>query len=970
MARRNHLLVATLCALVIAPAGTRAQPAPAPPAPTSPVPSANLTANELFEQARTLFGQKNFAAALEAYEKFKADYGSSPEAKQALYNSLYPVAICYVQLLKFQESIPAINEALAATPPLPQQQQQDLTFWLGVAQMQQEDYPAARAAFEKFITLFPPGAEKMPHQIRSFPAVTRIPEARSQIGMSYILEENFQAAADFYKQLKSTLPPETRGRAVIFQLNALEKLGDNDSAMQVVEEEYPNMADIPQLVSFQTLILQLGNRFLEQGQFRKAIACLQRVWQFDRLVRHQENRLAALEQQLKAAESSASDPYAKITYSRLVKDVGRELGNFKKVQGFDTALRFRLAMAYLQMKRYREAALVMDKMLDELPPDKLSEQAAVNIVRCWTAIGDWPQAIAAAKKFVEKFPDSTLVPEVLYMEGEALLSSLRYDEAAAVFESISAKYPNSKFGPEALFMRGFALLQAEKNMEAAAAFENFLSAQPKHPRADAATYWRGMAFSYDKQFDQAREAMDAYLEKFPDGRHRGQATFRKAYCSQQLERYGSAIDELHAYLEKFPGEAENNEARILLGNALMNEGYMEDGIAVFKEIPSTDQRLYAEGVFRTAEGLKLLEEYERYRELMEKFHQENPTSPRVAEAISNLGWYWRQQEHPEKARELYWQAIAEYGNDPAIRSVDDLFPALARLYRGPEDSKKYLALLRDLSTEAESSGKKTLLLRLLCAQAAVVKKSDPALAQSLLIQAATIADVRKDNPALLVDIANALLAAGRTQDGTQMLRDALRWNPRAIQKDGILAGLGDAELLAGNEKAALEFYTRFERENLGTPIFAPTMLKKAKLHAKNGENEKARHSLNELLKADNVRSDLKAEALYTMGELHMQENDPKKAIPYFIQVFNMYGRWKPWVAKSYLRSGEAFEKIPDTTSARRTYSEFLDKPELAEFPEAATARERLQALGGPLPKTNPASEAAPQAAPEPAPAQG
>jgi TolA-binding protein len=203
-----------------------------------------------------------------------------------------------------------------------------------------------------------------------------------------------------------------------------------------------------------------------------------------------------------------------------------------------------------------------------------------------------------------------------------------------------------------------------------------------------------------------------------------------------------------------------------------------------------------------------------------------------------------------------------------------------------------------------------------------------------------------------------------------MLRDALRWNPRAIQKDGILAGLGDAELLAGNEKAALEFYTRFERENLGTPIFAPTMLKKAKLHAKNGENEKARHSLNELLKADNVRSDLKAEALYTMGELHMQENDPKKAIPYFIQVFNMYGRWKPWVAKSYLRSGEAFEKIPDTTSARRTYSEFLDKPELAEFPEAATARERLQALGGPLPKTNPASEAAPLAAPEPAPAQG
>jgi hypothetical protein len=67
----------------------------------------------------------------------------------------------------------------------------------------------------------------------------------------------------------------------------------------------------------------------------------------------------------------------------------------------------------------------------------------------------------------------------------------------------------------------------------------------------------------------------------------------------------------------------------------------------------------------------------------------------------------------------------------------------------------------------------------------------------------------------------------------------------------------------------------------------------------------------------------------------------------------MHGRWRPWVARAYARSGEAFEKIQDSTAARRTYSEFLSKPELEEFPEATTAKDRLQALGGPLPsKTN------------------
>jgi hypothetical protein len=40
------------------------------------VATAVLTANELFEQARTLFNQKNYKDALEAYLKFKAEFST------------------------------------------------------------------------------------------------------------------------------------------------------------------------------------------------------------------------------------------------------------------------------------------------------------------------------------------------------------------------------------------------------------------------------------------------------------------------------------------------------------------------------------------------------------------------------------------------------------------------------------------------------------------------------------------------------------------------------------------------------------------------------------------------------------------------------------------------------------------------------------------------------------------------------
>jgi hypothetical protein len=63
----------------------------------------------------------------------------------------------------------------------------------------------------------------------------------------------------------------------------------------------------------------------------------------------------------------------------------------------------------------------------------------------------------------------------------------------------------------------------------------------------------------------------------------------------------------------------------------------------------------------------------------------------------------------------------------------------------------------------------------------------------------------------------------------------------------------------------------------------------------------------------------------------------------------MYGRWKPWVAKSYLQSAIALEKLQETDKARRTLQEMLTKTELEELPEFPLAKERLQALGGPLP---------------------
>jgi len=908
-------------------------------------PPQELTAQECYTNAERLFAGEKYSEAAELYGKLVAGFGQSKDAAEAIRSIRFRHAMCFVHMKKFGFAIGPIQTALQQQPPLQSSEVQELQFWLGVANMEEKNCPEARAALEKFLALFPAGAEKNPAFLRQYPSAMKIPEAKILIGSAWLLGEKYKEAAAYFEGIQDGMVPENRARAVVLQLYSLLQDNQNEAAMRLVEKEFPRMGDITQLVTFQSLTLELGNRWLEAGEYRKAIFCLQRVWTSDRLLKHQEARLDELQSRLQAAEATPKgDPYTKFLLAQLIQKVKREVENFRKIPGFDAALRLRLATAYQSMKRYREAALILEDMLARMPADKVVERASVNLVQAWLEIGRWPKVIETARAFAEKFPGSPSLPLVEYLAGIAAQKDLRFDEAIATFDKIR----DSDFAPRALFMEGFTLLLAEKNKEAVGAFEKFGEKYPSHELSGAAAYWRGMGYSLDRQFEKSRAAMDDYLRKHQGDQYAGNAAFRKAYCAQQLEDYRTSIKELRSFMRAYPGHEETGEARILLGDALMNGGEMEEGIASFKGIPKADTRFYEEGVFKTGKALKLMEEYDCYLKLMRDFQKENPRSPRVAEAIFNIGWVFRQKDQPEKARDVYWEAIKEYGDDPSIRSVEDLFPALSKLYKGEDGPAQYMALLDGLRQDAEKSGKKTLSMRALWAQASALKMSDPAASRQLLGEAAALADVQTTNPLLLADFAEALLAAGREKEGEQMSLDLVKWNPRAPQKDRALANLGFLEMKRGHDRAALDDFDRFENETLGSPVFGRVLLAKAALLQKRGEKAKALAALEAVLSNKYSGGSEKAEALYRTGEIHMSDGKPELAVPYFQRIYVMHGRWGEWVAKAYLRSGEAFEKLNDATSARKTYQELAAKEDLASFPESRLAKDRLQALGGPI----------------------
>jgi outer membrane protein assembly factor BamD (BamD/ComL family) len=896
------------------------------------------TARDLIIKADRAYNERRHAEAVTGYEAFLRDFGAAEEAKADLPHVRYNLAAALMQTQKFDAAVEAIEEAQKFEDLAPERKE-NLAFWRGVAVLQLGDNAKAREALEEFMVQFPKSRRREDAALMAATAL--------MVG-----GKNAEAAAQF-AAIRGNPESIHRGRAAVLELHNLLETGQDRAALELLAAEGPRQDRLTQIATFQTLAMALGGKYLEEEKPREAIRALQTVWSHDRLTAHQQRRLEEVEEQLADLEARpAPDIFERAQARQVAREVEEELKNLEKIPSFDASVRFRLASAFHQQDRFRETALLLDDMLREMPPDPLVEQASLTALQSWMAIERHDKAVESAQLFAGRFPQSEQLPLVLYLQGVAQQQAQAYEAALATFQGVVEKFPATEQAQRALFMQAFTLLLAERNGEAAELFAAFRAKHPGSELGESAAYWQGSALAFAQQFPEAREVLAALPEQYPGGALLGPAAFRHAYCAQSMRDYERAEEELEAYLRAFPDGEESAEAKILLGDALLAQAKSDEGKEVYASVPAEAGRFHEEAQFKLAKVLRLEEDYEGLRALMQGYLAAYPNRSRAAEALFLIGTAWRQEDQLDKAREEYWAAIRKFGNDPEAYSVEDLFLALGRLYPGESEQLDYLADLRTLRTQAEAEDQTVLAVRAIWALAQAVKKSDPDLSQALLREASVMVAPPVTSPAVLSDCAEAQMLAAAEADPAEatrrrelaagLYRDLLKWHPRAPQKDKALGALAKLALERDDIQTALDYYGRLERDVPWSPLMGEVLTTRARLEVDEGRPDEAVDSYTRLLAAENVPGKLKAQALLALGELEMQRNQPAKAIPYYQRIYILYGKWRDAVARAYLRSGEAFEQIDDLEAARKTYEELVNSEDLASLPEAEQAREKLK----------------------------
>lgn len=900
---------------------------------------------QLLERGRAAFEANNFAEAEEALEKFIVDYGEAEEAKEAARIHTPLVAICKVAQKKFAEALTWIEKA-RQDPELDAALSDELSFWRGICLMTQSELVEAQHAFGEY------WADETHQPFKRY-------EALLLFATLYIQQDFPSEAADFLAdQIPKfrELAPEAASRAVVLQLYARLQAGEKDRALALIREEFPRLGEMTQLISFQTLALKLGSQFLDEKQYYRAITCLQRVWSSDKLLEYQNAKIRQIEDRIRVLEARPNSQGSVFQLNSILSRVNRELDGFQQIENFDSALRLRLAMAFQGLERYREAALIMQEMLETMPPDPVVESATLALLQCWMEIGRWPQAVEVAERYEKVFGrEGEFLPTVLFLKAEALREAQEYGAAQLAYGRVVELFPENDFAPKAMFMQGFLYLQQDDNEGAIYQFAQVQRNYPKSGLVEDSDYWTGMAYSFSGLYEEAREHLSGYLERYETPKYRKESVFRIAVCTFSLAEYEEALTRLEDFVESYSGDPLSDEAYLLIGDAYLAEGNMDEGFAAYERVRPESGRFFEEAWFKKGNAYKLLEEYDTMRRHFELFVENYPQSNRMPEAVYWVGWTHLNAGEPEEAQKIYWETIEKHGNDPDMVTVTDVFSALPKVYQqaGDEERTELLSRLQRIKTRAGLAEEFVLASRAGWAKSIVVGKGNPIAARTELMDIAKWIDPKKNAPSISVPVAEALLEAGNQTTAKNLFTEIRKWHPRAVEKGRIYRALGDIAASEGDQTRAVEFYEKFEREALASVNLGEVKLKKAELFSEMGKSGEARLEWESVLDLSGINAATKAKALYQLGESFAADGSHEKAIVFFERVYVAYGKFGELNAKAYWGRGRSLEKLDLKREALETYEELVSREELSKFEEAGKAGNEITRLRRLFPPEDP-----------------
>ncbi|MBC8127499.1 MAG: tetratricopeptide repeat protein [Gloeobacteraceae cyanobacterium ES-bin-144] len=541
----------------------------------------------------------------------------------------YPKAIAEIQrLLKL----------VGANPDAPLEM---LYFHIGLANLLDQKYPEAEAAFEDCAKRFPKGEftsraylgagracmlqdtpQKYEKSLNLLKLAAADPQYRSEAGLwlgqvlNNKLNKPDEALAVFRSLMGSDVssPQQTTAAVeVIGLLAATGKLEDLSAYL----DRLSHQAGVRNAIAwFANQVVVRGDELFGGEKFDEALIIYRSVPSRAQILEIQSTALAAMRKTKTLLEarvqsdnklpikqrSNATELLSSLTPAIELADSASKA--IEEKADLDAALLMRRGRCLFYLNRFEEAMVCFRAIRTKYPDVGDAKAAAYAEILILNKLKNMAEIKERCEYFMQKYPDSDQTEEVATLAGEVMVQSGDWKEVNAFYRGLEAKFPNSESMDRFVFFQGVSFFQEANFAESAPIFAKFLKTFPNSELMENALYYVAMSNFLNNKYKETLSSIKDYLLKFPDGFYVGDMRYRLAFIDfndkgpddgkddAKALAYRKAmskkiIKDLGDFLKERPGDAANGSMFCLMGDTYKREEQMAEAIDAYKKAVET-----------------------------------------------------------------------------------------------------------------------------------------------------------------------------------------------------------------------------------------------------------------------------------------------------------------------------------------------------------------------------------------------
>jgi TolA-binding protein len=781
----------------------------------------------------------------------------------------------------------------------------------------------------------------------------------SSMARCYLALDDWPAARAPLRKAFACAPDSLRrNRAATLLATAYLKTLDMENIYRMVPFLLQRNSLASRSVAFNMAALEAGDSLFQDERYREAFWIHRLVYPHDEVQVRTESFLEYLQKMLAYEQRSVTDPRRLMRLQEWIGETEGELKALGEIENYDTDLFYRTARGYMEALRYREACELF-LHLHEKGGQEMAEESMFYAFYCASRVLPWSRAYALGKQYMEDYPSGRWYDDLSLLMGQMYGKEQNWAEVIRHFTAVLQVRPNHTQAAECLFLMGYAHFMEEQFEQAVARLQELRQRFPQSELLDGATYWCAMASMFHGQYEPAARDFDVLLMEYPNCTYVTDAAFRRAVCNYALGQFRLADERLNAFLKAHPDGKLAAEAWMTRGDIAGAEARIDDAVQHYQramEMPPEHLNIeyYNHCAFQAGQILFDAKKFPAARGHYLRYIERNRPESNVPLAVYWVGRTLLELGEPEGAARYYKDAVLRYGADRKETGVDlilDEWVATTHRLRADQARSAWEGIARTVRESVRAGDQVAALrfTRLMMFQPEIVATERERLLSSLLQPE----NITNASPSVLESMLDGAAERGQTNLAVSVAQEIIRvftetdyaLNARLYLARVAIAAARDApEALAkALRDEAIKHLDVVRNVFASSDEAAQALLLLGQLFLQNDKPGGAEPCFDAVLQVRGWSANW-PEALYGRGLCAEARKEYLKATAYYERIYVMYTRYRPWVAKAYLRRAECLHRAYEDGKAIETLREMLANPDLTSFPESAAAQKLLTRL--------------------------